>query len=233
MKRPKVYFSLRSPFSWMAVRRLEEQVPDIHERADFIPFWEPDEKLAAALAERGGSFPYTAMSKAKHLYILQDTKRLAARFGYAMRWPVDVDPWWELPHMAWLKAKHLGVERRFYDAVTAARWERGENICEEPVLRSIIEAAGLDPAPLLGAVDDDQIWDEAVQAQFQVYSDDVFGVPYFKVGFQRFWGLDRLSGFIDALGGSATTQSEPIAGIPSAIVDQPGSMDVDTAGGCG
>lgn len=198
-KPPRLYFSLRSPYSWMALRQLEAKLPECHDVIEWVPYYSPDDKTLAELGEAGAKFLYTPMSKAKHLYILQDTKRLAARFGYAMRWPIDIDPWWELPHLAWLKARRLGVHRTYYDAVTAARWERGENICEPDVLRRVVADVGLDPQPLLTAVDDPETRAESIQGLVDVYHDDVFGVPYFKVGRERFWGLDRLDDFLAAL----------------------------------
>lgn len=198
-KPPRLYFSLRSPFSWMAIRQLEERIPNAHEIIEYVPFFEPDAQSLAALVEQGGKFHYVAMSKAKHLYILNDTKRLAAKFGYDMKWPIDIDPWWELPHLAWFQAKDLGVHKRFYDAVMAARWERGEDICEPEVLRRICRDAGLDADVLVAAPSDPEIRQRGVQALMDVYHDDVFGVPYFKFGRHRFWGLDRLDDFIEAL----------------------------------
>ncbi|KAA2254455.1 disulfide bond formation protein DsbA [Solihabitans fulvus] len=198
-KPPRLYFSLRSPFSWMAVRQLEERLPDAHEFIEYIPFWEPDARSQAALEQAGGEFHYSLMSKAKHLYILQDTKRLAERFGYQMKWPIDIDPWWELPHLAWIKAKQLGIQREYYQAVIAARWERGEDICEPEVLRSTLANAGLPVEPLVTAVDDEEIRAEGVAALLNIYHDDVFGVPYFKIGRHRFWGRDRLEDFMAVL----------------------------------
>lgn len=240
---PKLYFSLRSPFSWMALRQLEERVPDAADLIDYIPFFEPDERSAAQLAERGGEFHYVAMSKAKHLYILNDTKRLAAKFGYRMKWPVDVDPWWELPHLAWIEARRRGVHREFYQAVLTARWERGENICDPDVLRPILADAGLPVEPLLAAPHDAAIRAEGLTALLGVYEDDVFGVPYFKWGMHRFWGLDRLDDFLDLLTPAlpelrARTERRPpeiapLAGIPASALTAVGAFDHDTAGGCG
>ncbi|GAA2489682.1 hypothetical protein GCM10010406_27320 [Streptomyces thermolineatus] len=196
---PRLYFSFRSPFSWMALRRLEERFPQAPEVIDYYPFWGPDKVTEAALEERGSGMHYVQMSKAKHLYILQDTKRLSQQFGYRMTWPVDIDPWWELPHLAWLQARRLGRAQDFYRAVTEARWERGENVCEPEVLHRIAEAAGFDGDAMVAAVDDPEIRAEGADALAAAYDDDVFGIPYFKVGPHRFWGVDRLDAFLDAL----------------------------------
>ncbi|MCG8914805.1 DsbA family protein [Actinokineospora sp. PR83] len=240
---PKLYFSLRSPFSWMAVRRLLERVPDARELIDFIPFYEPDERSGALLAERGGEFHYVAMSKAKHLYILNDTKRLAAGFGYRMKWPIDVAPVWELPHLAWIVAGDLGVQDDYYRAVMAARWERGEDICDPAVLRGVLADAGLPVEPLLGAADDPAVRARGVDALMAMYNDDVFGVPYFKWGTHRFWGLDRLDAFLELLEPAlpelrarravTAPAAEPLAGLPEPVLAAVGALDRDTAGGCG
>ncbi|MCE6995127.1 DsbA family protein [Saccharothrix sp. S26] len=236
-KPPRLYFSFRSPFSWLALRRLEERLPQAREIIEFVPYWDPDPITAAGLEERDAGFHYTQMSKAKHLYILQDTKRLVAEHGHRMAWPIDVDPWWELPHLAWIKARHLGQDRVFYDAVTRARWERGEDICEVDVLSAALEQAGLDPEPLVSAVDDPAIREEGLDALVQAWHDDIFGIPYFKVGRHRFWGLDRLDAYLDVL--LPTLQELPVPAattlddVPVPVLERVGGADHDTAGGCG
>ncbi|SCG46773.1 2-hydroxychromene-2-carboxylate isomerase [Micromonospora echinaurantiaca] len=227
MKRgPRVHFSFRSPFSWMAIHRLRRRLPDAHQRLDFIPYWDPDERTSADLAAAGAEFHYTPMSKAKHLYILHDTRRQAAKLGLRMVWPVDVDPWWELPHLGYLLARRLGRGEQFYDAVTAARWERGENVCEPPVLRAAAERAGLDGDRIVAAAESAEIRAAGVDCLVTAYHDDIFGIPYFRVGPHRFWGLDRLDDFLTELLGPATV---PVpTGAPERVL-----VDTDTAGGCG
>lgn len=232
-KPPRLYFSLRSPFSWMAIRQLQERAPEVLETLEHVPFFSPDKITAAGLEERGGTFHYGEMSKAKHLYILYDTKRLAAKYGYQMRWPIDTgQEWWDLPHLAWLKARELGVHREYYAAVTAARWERGEDICLTEPLRKICDDAGLDGAALVAAADEDHYREQGVNALMQAYQDDIFGIPYFKLGRLRFWGLDRVEDFL-AAHADATAAAQPPADIPAPVLERVGSVDHDTAGGCG
>jgi 2-hydroxychromene-2-carboxylate isomerase len=195
-RRPRLYFSLRSPYSWLTLRRLREVVPDMFDALDCYPYWDPDSGSRSALDHRGGEFHYVQMSRAKHLYMLLDTKRLAGQLGLAMAWPVDVDPWWELPHLAWLLARRQGRAREFYDAVVEARWGRGDNICEPEAIRAAARLAGVDPAAAVNAPSDPSIRAEAVDCLYQAYLDDVFGIPYLKWGRHRFWGYDRLDAFL-------------------------------------
>ncbi len=228
-RRPRLYFSLRSPYSWLTIQRLREVQPDLTAGFECFPYWDPDPDTSAALAERGGEFHYVQMSRAKHLYMLMDTKRLAERRGIRMAWPVDVDSWWELPHLAWLYARRTGREWDFYDAITDARWGRGDDICEPEVVRAAAEKAGVDPAGAVAAAGEPEVRAEAVGCLYQAYLDDVFGIPYLKWGRHRFWGLDRVEPFLDVWPGPESVPvPAPVSGAAGTTV-----YDTDTAGGCG
>ncbi|MFJ9445220.1 DsbA family protein [Kitasatospora sp. NPDC101235] len=236
-RRPRAYFSFRSPYSWMAVDQLERRFPRAAELVDHYPFWEPDDGILRALRERDAEVLYTPMGKAKHRYVLFDVKRAAQRFGYPLAWPVDRDQAWELPHLAWLKARRQGQERVLYRALIEARWHRGEPICDPGVLARTADAVGLDGAGLVAAEHDPQIRAEAVDALAAAYDDDVFGIPYFRIGRERLWGLDRIDDVVatlrTAFGEPAGNSGEPSSDVPAELLDRVGSYDLDTAGGCG
>jgi len=233
--RPRLFFSFRSPFSWLLVHQLRRRLPEGWRDVTFIPYWEPDAATERALGERGARIQYAPMSRAKHLYILQDTKRLAARQGLRIAWPVDRRPWWEPSHLGWLMARRLGREAQFYDQVSAARWERGEDISDPAVVRDVAGRAGLDGELIAGAVDDPAIRAEGVQCLVDAYEDDIFGVPYLRLGWHRFWGLDRLDDFLAQYRPAelAADGGEPLAGIPAELQAGAGAYDTDSAGGCG
>jgi 2-hydroxychromene-2-carboxylate isomerase len=236
MKRPpRLFFSFRSPFSWLLIERMGRVAPGAIEQIELVPYWEPDEATAAALARRGAAIHYAQMSKAKHLYILQDVKRLATDLGLAVAWPVDVDAWWEPSHLGWLAARRAGRERAFYDALVAARWQRGEDISRLETVAAAAEQAGCDGDAIVAAVDDPEIRAAGVQCLEQADQDDIFGVPYLIAGWRRFWGYDRLDAFLAAAGlaDPGAGAGAPLAGIPDAILAGAGMYDNDTAGGCG
>ncbi|MFE9657506.1 2-hydroxychromene-2-carboxylate isomerase [Micromonospora sp. NPDC006431] len=198
-KPPRLYFSFRSPRSWLAVRQLTERWPEAPDAITFVPHWVPEDGLRAALAEADSSFLDTPISRAKHEYLLTDTNRLVHRLGYRMVWPADMDVDWAVPHLAWLYAREQGRAWEFYQAAVRARWEQGENISDPGVLAGLATEAGIDPVGAIGAVADPTLREAAVQALAGAYDDDIFAVPYFIVGRHRFWGLERLDGFLDAL----------------------------------
>ncbi len=198
MKRsvPYFYFSFRSPYSWIGARLLQERLGAAFQRLTLVPFWEPDAATLQLLRQRGGETPYMPMSRAKHLYILQDIKRLTTRLGYTMQWPVDLDAWWDLPHLAYLKAHAAGRGRAFFDAIHTARWEHAADICNGAVLQRIAVQIGMEPALLVNAPADVETRAAGADALYQAYQQGVFGVPFFTLGHEKFWGVDRVEDFV-------------------------------------
>ena len=124
-KTPKFYFSLRSPYSWLAYRDLRHHHPDLAlpGRMEWLPYYEPDAHSERLLRQIGGELPYAEMNRAKHMYILQDVGRLAEARGIELSWPVDREPVWEIPHLGFLVAHREGRGLEYVDAVYRARWE--------------------------------------------------------------------------------------------------------------
>lgn len=237
VKPPRWYFSLRSPYSWLAFRELTQNAPDVAESIEWRPYWEPGEVGARLLAEAGIRLPYVPMSKEKHLYILQDVKRLATERGLSITWPIDVDLDWDVAHLAYFVAQDAGRGVDFIDAVHRARWERGLDVSLRTTMTAIGEELGLDPGALAGAADDPEIRRRGVEALRAVERDGVFGVPFFIHRHDRFWGLDRLPGFIARVRNAAgapgdAARPESGSGAVRADLLVPAG-DAGHAGGCG
>ena len=197
---PRFYFSFRSPYSWIGARKIEERYPRERVSLDYVPYWEPEPDTLAELEAGGAEFLYRPMSRARQLYILQDVKRIWTQLGYRAVWPVDGDkPCWELPHLAYIQARRWGREREFFWAVSRARWEEGRNVTLPATIAAIGEALALDPAALCDAYRNPAIRQEGLEALRRAWCDDVFGVPFFVLGHEKFWGQDRVDEFLQAL----------------------------------
>lgn len=242
-KRPRYYFSFRSPYSWIASRILADRLsPEEREPIEFIPYWEPTPQTLEALREQGGDFLYRPMSREKHLYILQDVKRLTRSLNLTHVWPIDRNPVWELPVLAYLVAEQCGRAEIFRTAVYRARWEEGVDIHTPDVLVRLAADCGVDPQEVREAPESPAVREKAVSLLLRAWNDDVFGIPYFLLGHDRYWGVDRLAGFLAALRGqpfrfslsadgeSPSTEDTPL---PPEIVQAVGSLNTDTVGGCG
>ncbi|NQE92682.1 2-hydroxychromene-2-carboxylate isomerase [Nocardia terpenica] len=225
---PRVYFSFRSPYSWLSFHDLRRDHPELVRRLEWRPFWEPDERFTALLTDAGHEFPYTPMSRAKHFYLLRDVRRLARRRGLANAWPVDDHLYWEPAHLAWFAAADQGLAEDYSDRVYAARWLSGHDICRPEVVQTILDDLGIATTidELLRSPD---IEKRALDALVSVCEEDIFGVPMFLHGREKFWGLDRLPDFLAALPDSA--EREP-SGIPDLAVPT-ATAEIGHAGGCG
>lgn len=59
-KPPRFYFNLRSPYNFFALHDLEREHPEVLDRVEWRPFWEPDETSAGLLAEAAWAVPVHA-----------------------------------------------------------------------------------------------------------------------------------------------------------------------------
>lgn len=226
---PRFYFSLRSPYSWLAYHDLLGRYPDMAVMLDWRPFWEPDKHGERLLREAGGRFIYTPMSREKHLYILQDVRRLAAARELEVTWPIDRDPCWEVPHLAYLVARGHSLGAEFIDVAYRARWQQGRDICDRGLMGELADELGLDPREATGAADDPELRRQGTLALLDVYQDDVFGVPFFVHHRDKYWGVDRLPPFVAAV--RAATEPEPV--VAPEVTTSVNSSDAGHAGGCG
>ena len=225
---PTFYFSLRSPYSWLAWHDLKASYPRLLARLRLVPFWEPDAAYQAELTGLTETFLYTAMSKDKHLYILGDVKRLAAQRGLVPHWPQDRAPQWEVPHLAYMLANAQGQGMAFIEHATQARWQQGLDICNPETIANIADALELDTAALRDAHLNPALRQEGLQHLRECVREGVFGVPFFSHGRERFWGIDRLPQFLGSVAQATaiSAATEPPTQIPNRALH-------DHAGGCG
>ncbi|RDI17655.1 2-hydroxychromene-2-carboxylate isomerase [Rhodococcus sp. AG1013] len=223
---PRFYFSLRSPYSWLALEDLISRYRTLAETATWLPYWDPDGSMLAELEQAGGGYCYTPMSREKHFYILQDVRRSAAARGLAVTWPVDRSPWWEVPHLACLAADRHGRLPDLALALTRARWRQGRDICDPDTVAEVAAEIGLDGPAMAQAVSDPEVRTAAVETMLTAYRDGVFGVPFFVRGVNRFWGMDRLDAFASQTGVPPADPADYAPPIPV-------GADMGHAGGCG
>ena len=225
------YFSLRSPYSWLAWRDLRASDPARLAGLELVPFWEPDQAHAAELGEQGQAFLYAPMSREKHLYILSDVRTLASERGLSIKWPVDAAPRWEVAHHAFFVAHQHGKAHDFIDAVCSARWQQGLDISDPGVVASIAARLGLPAQEAARAHQDPARRAQGRAALERCVNDGVFGVPFFVSKRDKFWGLDRLPRFL--LAREAVAAQQIVIGIDP-LGQQPAHRAIfDHAGGCG
>lgn len=181
------FFAPMSPFCYLAGDRLEEIAAKHGATLRYIPIDAP------ALFPRTGGQVLAERHQSRKDYRLQELRRQAAKRGakldlQPMFFPVNPAP----SAYAIIAAAKVGGGdlAGLVQAFPRAVWAEGRNIAEDDVVRALLAAHGFDPAiadkhMLMAAETYMANLEEAVAR-------GVFGVPFYIVGDERFWGQDRL-----------------------------------------
>lgn len=175
----EVYFNFRSPYCYLASKRMWVIFDDYHTTMVWKPFggWS------------GRSDPDRA--KRKIPSVRQDVSRWARRMGIPFTPPpITTDP--TRAGAGSLLAEERGVLREYVIDMMRAEWAEGKDIGDVGVVLEVGERVGLDRDQLVEEIDHpdrlavlERNWQEAQEKS-------IFGVPSFFVGDEVFWGNDRI-----------------------------------------
>lgn len=180
------YFSVLSPWAYFAGDRLEEAAA----RHDAQIAYKPVD--AATVFSETGGLPLAKRPPARLAYREQELRRTSAKTGMPYHfqpahWPTDAIP---------ASAAIIALDQAGGDAGALARallsavWVEQLNIAESDVVADKLALVGGDAAALAGAM----------EAAKEVYAQNtreaiecgVFGVPFYLIGDEKFWGQDRI-----------------------------------------
>ena len=181
------FFAVMSPFVYLAGDRLEAIAARQGATVRYVPIDAP------ALFPRTGGQVLAERHESRKAYRLQELARWSKRLGMKLDlqpffFPVNPAP----ASYAIIAAQAAGggdlgaLVRAFPRAV----WAEGRNIADDEVVKAILAENGFDPA-----VADRGMFtaaDTYVRNLEEAVSRGVFGVPFYIVGEERFWGQDRL-----------------------------------------
>jgi 2-hydroxychromene-2-carboxylate isomerase len=181
--RPVIHFycSLRSPYTYLAARRVRELAA--HYGAEL------QLRFVLPMVMRGLPVPLP-----KRLYILRDTKREADRLGQAFGTVVDpvgkpVENGLALLHAAIETGRGCALLESFLEGVFA----RGIDASSAQGLNQIAERAGLSPAEVETALGNESWRTVAEDNRSDMLARGIWGVPSFRVNDKPLlWGQDRL-----------------------------------------
>jgi 2-hydroxychromene-2-carboxylate isomerase len=181
------FFATISPFVYLAGNRLEEVAARHGATVRYIPINAP------ALFPRTGGQILAERHDSRKSYRLQELRRWSARLGKPLDmappyFPVNPAP----SSYAVITAARLGGGdlAGLVQAFPRAVWAEGQNIADEAVVQDIVAKYGFDPKAI----------DRGMFSAAETYAENleeavargVFGVPFYVVGEERFWGQDRL-----------------------------------------
>jgi 2-hydroxychromene-2-carboxylate isomerase len=191
------FFAPMSPFTYLAGDRLERIAARHGATIRYIPLDAP------ALFLRTGGQLLADRHPSRRAYRLQELRRQSQRLGLPLLaqppfFPVNPAP----ASYAVIAAARAGGGdlAGLVQSFPCAVWAEGRNIADDDVVKGLLSAAGYDPA----------IADRFMLAAAETYvanleeavARGVFGVPWYQVGDEAFWGQDRLEDLDLHLAGS-------------------------------
>lgn len=188
----QIYFSFRSPYSWLALYRINLLRETLPVKFELTPIFPPRGKEKFMLSDQ---------KKVK--YIVKDVDRIATAYGLDMKWPEPFDTDWLAVHSAYIYAAEQGKGIPFCLAVYQARFIEGKDVGDELVMREISLACGLDADTLIEAQTKRQYKRTLLQGMASAGDKGVFGVPYFLYGDSAYWGNDRLEWLLREINGNS------------------------------
>ena len=196
MAQIEYFLTPMSPWVYLAGDRLEAIAARQGASVRYVPLDAP------ALFPRTGGQVLAERHDSRKAYRLQELVRWSKRLGMKLDlqpffFPVNPAP----ASYAIISAQAAGggdlagLVRAFPRAV----WAEGRNIADDEVVKAILAENGFDPA-----VADRGMFtaaDTYVRNLEEAVARGVFGVPFYIVGEEKFWGQDRLELLEDYLAG--------------------------------
>ena len=181
------FFTTISPFCYLAGHRLEDIAARHGATIRYIPINAP------ALFPRTGAQVLADRHDSRKSYRLQELRRWSKR----LQLPLDMQPAYFPANPAPSSYAIISAQiagggdlAGLVQAFPRAVWAEGRNIADDDVVHDILRQHGFDP----------KIADRGMMTAADTYMANleeavargVFGVPFYVVGDERFWGQDRL-----------------------------------------
>ncbi|WND02675.1 DsbA family protein [Temperatibacter marinus] len=189
------YFSLRSPYSYLALEQLAALSAETGVKLNLKP--------VLPMVARGLKVPDT-----KKFYIVKDAKREALQHDIAFG--RFADPLGKAVHYGLAIGQYLstidrGKELAFYRVFFRSVMAEGIDASTDKGLQKITEKSGISLAIVRDALQQ-QEWQEALEEnRKEILQYGCWGVPVMRANGKTFWGQDRIWALAEALGEKTPT----------------------------
>lgn len=186
-RRLEMWFDFASPYSFLAIERIEPIAAAQGVVVDYRPFL-----LGPVFKARGWDNSPFRLFPDKGEYMMREVARLAAKYGVRYRRPTD------FPRVGVLSSRValIGLEadwgKAFCLAMFRANFVDDVDIQQQDVVRERLRALGVDADAVLARAGSDEI-KQAFRAQVdRAQALGIFGAPMMFAGSEMFWGNDRV-----------------------------------------
>ena len=199
----RFYFSFRSPYSWLAMYRINLIREKLPVELQLIPVFPPRDKEKFMLS-----------NKNKVRYIVKDINRISTAYGLDMKWPEPFDTDWLAVHIAYIYAAEQGKGIPFCLAIYHARFVEGKDVGDEAIMREASITCDLDTDALIEVQSKREYKRKLLKRMESAGDEGVFGVPYFLYGDSAYWGNDRLEWLLREINNNSSLLIPDLASDP-------------------
>ena len=188
--RVEFHFDFGSPNAYFA----HKVIPGIEQRTG-VTFAYVPMLLGGVFKLANNASPVVAFkdTKAKLDYMKIQTKRFIRKHGLTH---FKMNPHFPVNTVQIMRgavaAEMDGQLARYADAVFACMWEQALKMDDADVIRTALDAAGLDGARTLARIQDQDVKDTLLKNTEATVARGTFGAPTFFVGNEIFFGKDKL-----------------------------------------
>ena len=188
------FFTVVSPWSYLGDARLRQ----ITERYDVNLTHKPVN--TPTIFSRTGGLQLKERSDQRKAYRMQELKRWRDQLNIEL----TLEPRF-FPTNDQLAARTIVATQRIgkdpselVHGLMRACWVEDQDVAEASVVKSVLDAVGLESETLLAHADNEDCRSEIEANTEEAISRNVFGVPAYVIGDELFWGQDRLD-FVERL----------------------------------
>ena len=190
------FFAPQSPWTYLGHERFVRLVREQGAQVRVRPV-----DLGRVFAVSGG-LPLSQRPVQRQAYRLVELARFARHLSLPLHpqpkfFPVAGDPGAKLI-IAALHAGGTDKALALAGALGSAVWAEEKNVADADTLIATANSIGLDGAALLQATDSDAVNADYARNTEEAIEAKVFGVPWYRVDGEGFWGQDRLD-FVERL----------------------------------
>lgn len=191
------YFAMQSPWSYLGHQRLIDMAQRHGAQIEMKPV-----DLPKVFSVSGG-LPLAKRPPQRQAYRLVEMKRWSERLGMPLNLQPKFTPVSGNPSSRLVIATKLAhgsdAALALAGRIMHALWVEEKNIADGPTLAAIANAAGHDGDALLKSSETASVQGEYDQFTNEAIAISIFGVPWYVVDGEAFWGQDRLDFVEEAL----------------------------------
>ncbi len=181
------YLEFSSPYAYVAAQEIDE----LAERYGRQVLWRP---VSLGHVWKAIGYDPAAMPRQKRRYMAGDMIRSARLAGLPFTMPETFPVNARLARLVFyrLNARDADLARRFALAVLNRYWGQGQDITTADDLAGIAAGLRIDTGEIEAAASDEAAKAAVIEATEAAVNDGCFGMPWFMLDGEAFWGHDRL-----------------------------------------